>query len=728
MASGSRAPSVPAGERRPEEGLNGSAAAGQQMEMEDVAKDKPTLPVEKDIMQLARLGEIAAIQKLFNSGEFDATYRDDEGITPLHWAAINGHFALCHFLIQSGAPINAKGGEAVATPVLWAAKRCHYYVVNLLLQNGADPLVTDDQGFNLLHSATLDGNVFQLVLLLHEDLPIDIADTQGHTSLMWAAYKGYPACVDLFLKWGANVHAKDEQGFTALHWALVKGSTACIQRLIEYGADRYVANNDGKTPSTTAKEMNSTRQWHRALSEAGFNSDGTPREFPLSFITSDKRKLISRFFFLWPFVIIPCVLYILSYMVVYAAVPIAALVAYGMQYAATKILIYAPSDMKHVHRTPFLAGIFAGTLFWVGVRYITHIFPVTFRQNVLLSALFVTCYALCTYFYFTTMLEDPGYVPKPSSRSQQKSIIEELLEASKFDENHFCTECMARKPLRSKHCRRCKRCVAKHDHHCPWVDNCVAVNNHRHFLLYLIFMVVGIISLDRLTYLYLNLLSSPSSATECNILNRYFCDILLKDPFTILLSIWASLQLIWVSMLLFVHFFQIARAETTYESMKSRTSYHDDYTAPAVPITTALTAGTTDPEEAGLTSSGAGPNPVASSNIPHKHGPKQKESCFSQWSKLLGLDTFFTIAFNGYHGSQTHAHAAAQRRGNPFSRGILKNCLDFWNDAGPVMGRKENGEAKLGGERVNYARLFDVPMGVGRRRAGGYEAVGGDEV
>lgn len=45
---------------------------------------KPSLPIEEDIMQLARLGEIAAIQKLFESGKFNARYADEEGITPLH--------------------------------------------------------------------------------------------------------------------------------------------------------------------------------------------------------------------------------------------------------------------------------------------------------------------------------------------------------------------------------------------------------------------------------------------------------------------------------------------------------------------------------------------------------------------------------------------------------------------------------------------------------------------
>ena len=39
---------------------------------------------EDDIMQLARVGDIPAMEKLFESGGYDATYTDDEGITPLH--------------------------------------------------------------------------------------------------------------------------------------------------------------------------------------------------------------------------------------------------------------------------------------------------------------------------------------------------------------------------------------------------------------------------------------------------------------------------------------------------------------------------------------------------------------------------------------------------------------------------------------------------------------------
>lgn len=688
-------------------------------ELDDMADKKPSLPVEEDIMQLARLGEIGAIQKLFDSGRFDATYKDEQGITPLHWAAINNHYALCHFLIQAGAPINAKGGDAIATPVLWAAKRCNYYVVNLLLDHGADPLLTDDQGFNLLHSATLDGNVYQIVLLLHQDIPVDIPDPQSHTPLMWAAYKGYSSCVDLFLRWGANVYATDDQGFTALHWALVKGSQGSIQKLLEYGADRFAKNNDGKTPAVTAEEMNTTRQWHRALSEAGFDRDGNVKQFPIPGV-KDTRWFISRFIFFWPFAIIFIALFSISHYPAFIGIPAALIISYLMQWAAQKLLRWAPSNMRSMHHTPFLAGIFAGTLFWVGFRWITTVLPWTIRSNFFLNVLFAALYGLTAYFYFFTMTNDPGYVPKSASRSASKAVIDELMELRQFDEHHFCVNCMVRKPLRSKHCKRCERCVAKSDHHCPWVNNCVANNNHRHFVLYVLSMELGVLTWVRLALAYLENRDTPKDV-QCAVLSDDLCQILNKDPFTIVLSIWAAFQLTWVTMLLCVQLLQVARNLTTYESMRG----HLHNQTPADALNTFVTTGDTSQDVA---PGGSGSTNGFGSGQDIGDAPRRREpkaSIWDQWKRLLGLDTFVATALQGSGQPQN------QRRGNPYSRGIVTNCKDFFCDGSPVFGKKEGGYARLGGERVDYTRLYDVPKMRYQRGGGGnggrYESVAAEE-
>ncbi|KAI9842619.1 MAG: palmitoyltransferase akr1 [Thelocarpon superellum] len=670
--------------------------------LKDVAGARTALPIEEDIMQLARLGEVAAMKALFDKGKFDVHHKDDEGITPLHWAAINNQYAMCQYLLDAGADVNAIGGESKATPVMWAAQRCHYYVVHLLLQRGADPLASDCQGYNVLHLATFDGNVFLLAILLHQNIPVDVPDRLGHTSLMWAAYKGFPACVDLFLRWGANVYARDEMGFTALHWSLVKGpqiyvSQACVQSLLEYGADRFAETNDGKTPATTAAEMKCVPIWRRALAESGYDEDGHPvsHRFPLASLVKDKRLWLTRFYFLWPFVIVWCALMILSHLVIFLAIPMAGLVVYGLQWVAVQLSVLAPANMRRFEQTPFLAGFFAGLCFWVGVRWLTTILPHTIYSSPWTNLAFAVAYGMCTWFYACSMLFDPGYVPKQGGRSQEKETIDELLKLWKFDDPSFCMQCMVRRPLRSKHCRRCGRCVAKHDHHCPWVYNCVGVNNHRPFILYLVSMEVGIVLLVRLNLDYLAGLSAPWNS-ECNILAESLCREILKDPYTVILTAAAGLQTIWVTMLMLVQMVQIVRAQTTFESMRGH-HHHDRATEV---VTSALTAGTTSLEGAGLASPGGGPEGMAHAH-PHPH---HHEGYFARWKKLLGLDTFVATAVSGYHGRHQR-----QRNRNPFSRGIMTNCQDFLCDPAPLFGPRETGAAMLGGERVNYTKLYETP-------------------
>ncbi|CAJ0553324.1 Ff.00g118360.m01.CDS01 [Fusarium sp. VM40] len=673
---------------------------------------------EDDIMQVARIGDVPAMEKIFESGEFDATYHDDEGITPLHWAAINNQYGMCKFLIEHGAEINRKGGESVATPLQWAAQRCHYYTVDLLLQHGADPLITDAQGYNTLHISTFNGHVLLIALLLHQGIPVDVLDTFGHTALMWSAYKGFPQVVDLFLRWGASVHATDEQGFTALHWALVKGSPGCILKLIEYGADRFAKTQTGKTPAVTASELNTEVAWHRALQECGFDEDGHPAVPPwpgASYFLKDKRTFVTRFLFLWPFVLLWAMLVTISSAPVYIGVPLGLAVVYGIQWVAQQVLEYAPSDMRHFHKTPWLTGIFAATLFLTGFNWLTTVlFATTLSASEghghsFLNLFFAIFFGFTVYFYIACMRYDPGFVPKMKGIAEQKAVIDGLIAQWKYDETNFCVTCMIQTPLRSKHCRRCQRCVAKHDHHCPWVYNCIGINNHRHFFFYLISLTLGIVSYDWLLYYYFETVSTNASET-CNVLSPSLCKYINADPYTAVLAVWITLQLLWVTMLLFTQFIQVARAMTTYENMFG------------VRDGTTLTA---------LTSTGAplDPNhPSLSATTPSSaHSHKHKGGMLKQWSRILGVDPFIeTITGRGAVSGKNK-----RKKKNPYSRGCISNCKDFWCDPAPVFGQRENGSAVLGGERVDYTAMYESPglmQLTGRRERGGYEAVGTEDV
>lgn len=50
----------------------------------------------------------------------------------------------------------------------------------------------------------------------------------------------------------------------------------------------------------------------------------------------------------------------------------------------------------------------------------------------------------------------------------------------------LCGTCQLPKPARSKHCSICKACVARCDHHCVWVNNCLGRGNYRWFLALLV--------------------------------------------------------------------------------------------------------------------------------------------------------------------------------------------------------------------------------------------------
>ena len=101
-------------------------------------------------------------------------------------------------------------------------------------------------------------------------------------------------------------------------------------------------------------------------------------------------------------------------------------------------------------------------IFWLGIHAAWYLWLLLVSGSVPLWVCFLQSWR-----------GDPGFV-KASQEDKLQAIIE-IAENGGFEPTLFCYTCLVRKPLRSKHCSICDICVARFDHHCPWVNNCIGM-------------------------------------------------------------------------------------------------------------------------------------------------------------------------------------------------------------------------------------------------------------
>ncbi|MQM17969.1 hypothetical protein Taro_050951 [Colocasia esculenta] len=91
---------------------------------------------------------------------------------------------------------------------------------------------------------------------------------------------------------------------------------------------------------------------------------------------------------------------------------------------------------------------------------------------------------LCLASFCAAVLVDPGYVPA--------SFALDMEDARGNGINlKYCDKCSSYKPPRSHHCRICRRCVMKMDHHCLWINNCVGYANYKPFTIFVLYASVS---------------------------------------------------------------------------------------------------------------------------------------------------------------------------------------------------------------------------------------------
>ena len=141
--------------------------------------------------------------------------RDDKGMTPLHWLAVEGHAAVIQWLVDEvGAELDLGDARYGQSALHFAATKDHGKVAQQLLELGADPLRTDNAGWNPLHTAARAGSTDVAAVLLAA-LPAggaDAAGPGGQTALHRAAFWGHTELVTTLLEGGATRNAPDAKG------------------------------------------------------------------------------------------------------------------------------------------------------------------------------------------------------------------------------------------------------------------------------------------------------------------------------------------------------------------------------------------------------------------------------------------------------------------------------------------------------------------------------------
>lgn len=224
---------------------------------------------------------------------------EQDSLTPLAWAVVEGDEALVNYLLDMDADIESKG-DSYNTPLLWAATTGHKAIMNLLLDKGAD---IDSKGYRdrgALAEAAAEGHEAVVKFLLDKGVGIGSRDKDDHVPLTLAAKYGQKAVVrylldkganiesmgadmetplmcavkmstniessggsartlwsasanrvkatiELLLDRGANIETKDRRGWRSLWVAAVKGNEAVVKLLLDRGANIELKDNDGRT-------------------------------------------------------------------------------------------------------------------------------------------------------------------------------------------------------------------------------------------------------------------------------------------------------------------------------------------------------------------------------------------------------------------------------------------------------------------------------------------------
>ncbi len=214
---------------------------------------EPLSAATERLFEAVKADNVVAIQAAITTGA-EVNALDNDGLAPLHWAAMHGHKAAVKALLAAGADVNAKDVYLRKTPLYDAAGRGHLPVVQYLLAAGAEVNAQTWLGETPLHDAAENGHLPVVECLLAAGADPNAQTQYGHTPLHWAVFYDHLLVVECLLAAGANLNTQTAIGWTALHYAAGGGHLPVVECLLALPqVDLTLTNSRGETAQDLAR-------------------------------------------------------------------------------------------------------------------------------------------------------------------------------------------------------------------------------------------------------------------------------------------------------------------------------------------------------------------------------------------------------------------------------------------------------------------------------------------
>jgi ankyrin repeat protein len=159
------------------------------------------------VADAAMNGDKAAVRTLLKSAA-DVNAAQGDGMTALHWAAMNGDLELANMLVFAGANVRATTRLGTYTPLFLASQQGHGPVIEALLKAGSDARAGTPNGTSPLMVAAASGKVAAVKALVDAGADVNGKDgVRSQTPLMYAAAANRADVIALLAGRGADLKA-----------------------------------------------------------------------------------------------------------------------------------------------------------------------------------------------------------------------------------------------------------------------------------------------------------------------------------------------------------------------------------------------------------------------------------------------------------------------------------------------------------------------------------------